>query len=190
MARRKTETSEEKLNDRQARFVYEYQIDYNGTQAAIRAGYSPHTAQEQASRLLKHPLVKQMIETSEQARLKRLEISADRIRNELAKIAFANMADYATWGPRTVKLKDSSKLTREDTAAICEVYQKTGKVSERGIKLQPKVPALELLAKLDDELKEKLKQKHEVTGKGGGPIETAATVTVYIPDNGRGDRNV
>lgn len=186
---RKTDPKEEKLNDRQIRFVYEYQIDQNGTQAAIRAGYSPHTAQEQASRLLKNPLVKRMIETAEQARLKRLEITADRIRNELAKVAFANMADFVSWGPKSIKLKDSVKLSREDTAAVAEVYQKSGKVNEKGIKLHGKVQALELLAKLDDELKEKLKQKHEVTGKGGGPIETAATVTIYIPDNGRGDNN-
>lgn len=41
-----------KLNDKQRRFCQEYIIDYNGTQAAIRAGYSKNTAAMQASRLL------------------------------------------------------------------------------------------------------------------------------------------
>ena len=41
-----------KLTNRQKRFVEEYLIDLNARQAAIRAGYSPKTAQEQASRLL------------------------------------------------------------------------------------------------------------------------------------------
>lgn len=41
-----------KLTKRQKRFVEEYLIDLNARQAAIRAGYSPKTASEQASRLL------------------------------------------------------------------------------------------------------------------------------------------
>lgn len=40
------------LTDRQAAFVREYGVDKNGTQAAIRAGYSKRTANEQAARLL------------------------------------------------------------------------------------------------------------------------------------------
>lgn len=37
-----------KLTNRQKRFVEEYLIDLNARQAAIRAGYSPKTAQEHA----------------------------------------------------------------------------------------------------------------------------------------------
>ena len=40
------------LTDKQAAFVREYVVDHNGTQAAIRAGYSEDTARQQASRLL------------------------------------------------------------------------------------------------------------------------------------------
>jgi len=40
------------LSAKQEQFCQEYLVDYNGTQAAIRAGYSPKTAMEQASRLL------------------------------------------------------------------------------------------------------------------------------------------
>lgn len=40
------------LNPKQLAFCREYVIDSNGTQAAIRAGYSPRTANEQASQLL------------------------------------------------------------------------------------------------------------------------------------------
>lgn len=45
------------LTAKQQRFVSEYLIDSNGTQAAIRAGYSAKTAQEQASRLLSQVMV-------------------------------------------------------------------------------------------------------------------------------------
>ena len=43
------------LTAKQARFVEEYLVDLNGTQAAIRAGYSPKTAAATASRLLRKP---------------------------------------------------------------------------------------------------------------------------------------
>jgi phage terminase small subunit len=170
-AKPKAEEAEGKqLTLKQQRFVYEYQIGGNGTAAAIRAGYSPNTSQEIASRLLKNSLIKFMIEVAENKRLKRLEITADRIKKELAKVAFANMADFADWGPRSVKLKDSSKLSREDTAAISEVYQKTGKMTERGIKLHSKVSALELLAKIEPELKEIMKTEVKHSGLVGVQI--------------------
>jgi hypothetical protein len=40
------------LTPKQHRFVDEYLLDLNATQAAIRAGYSPRTAEQQAARLL------------------------------------------------------------------------------------------------------------------------------------------
>lgn len=49
------------LTNKQKRFVYEYLIDSNGTQAAIRAGYSEKTAQEQSSRLLSNVMVQEII---------------------------------------------------------------------------------------------------------------------------------
>ena len=45
------------MTDKQARFCEEYMIDLNATQAAIRAGYSPKTAQEQSARLLSNVMV-------------------------------------------------------------------------------------------------------------------------------------
>lgn len=61
------------LNPRQQRFVDQYIIDLNGTQAAIRAGYSPRTANEQASRLLAHASVRAAVD----ARTKVLADAAD-----------------------------------------------------------------------------------------------------------------
>ncbi len=51
----------EALNPRQDRFVDEYLLDGNGTQAAIKAGFSPATAAQQASRLLRNVKVQQAI---------------------------------------------------------------------------------------------------------------------------------
>ena len=109
-----------RLPPRRRRFVEEYVKDLNGTRAAIRAGYSPRTANEQAAQLLATLSVSQAVE----ARLAKLteanEITADRIIRELALIGFANMQDYITiqGGDAFV---DLSKLTRDQAAAIGEV---------------------------------------------------------------------
>lgn len=50
------------LSPKRQRFVDEYVIDFNGTQAAIRAGYSPRTAKEQAARLLTNANVKAAVD--------------------------------------------------------------------------------------------------------------------------------
>lgn len=50
------------LNDKQKQFCNEYMIDLNATQAAIRAGYSQKTAQEQSARLLSNVMVQEYIQ--------------------------------------------------------------------------------------------------------------------------------
>ena len=65
------------LTPKQQRFVEEYCLDTNGTQAAIRAGYSPRTANEQAARLLAKASVKEAVRAAQQARSERLQITQD-----------------------------------------------------------------------------------------------------------------
>ncbi len=84
------------LTDKQARFISEYLIDLNATQAAIRAGYSPKAAQEQGSENLSKPIIQQAIREALQAREQRVEITQDRVLKELSLIAFADMRDYGT----------------------------------------------------------------------------------------------
>ena len=55
------------ITPKQARFVAEYLVDLNGKQAAIRAGYSPQTAQAQASRLLTNAKVKELVRAATKA---------------------------------------------------------------------------------------------------------------------------
>src|SRR5215469_1569992 len=82
------------LTPKQSRFVEEYLVDLNGKQAAIRAGYSPKTAEVQASRLLRYAQVQAALKAAMEARSKRTQITADRVVTELAKLAFANLGDY------------------------------------------------------------------------------------------------
>lgn len=65
-----------KLTDRQEAFVAEYLIDLNATQAAIRAGYSEKTAQEQGSRLLSKAMVSDAIAEGAKKRIRKAEITA------------------------------------------------------------------------------------------------------------------
>jgi len=76
------------LTSKQKRFVDEYLIDLNATQAAIRAGYSEKTATEQASRLLTLVKVQEAISASTQKQQERTQITADRVLNEYARLAF------------------------------------------------------------------------------------------------------
>lgn len=76
------------LSEKHQRFVDEYLIDLNATQAAIRAGYSAKTAYSQGHDLLKHPEVSKAIRAAKKARAQRMVISQDRVLQELARIAF------------------------------------------------------------------------------------------------------
>lgn len=72
-----------KLTPRRQRFVDEYLIDLNATQAAIRAGYSKKTAEQQACNLLKDVNVRQTIGLAQAERSQRTEITQDDVLNGL-----------------------------------------------------------------------------------------------------------
>ena len=67
------------LSTKQRRFVEEYLVDLNGTQAAIRAGYSPRTARQIASENLSKPDIADAIAEAQAARSQRTQITADRV---------------------------------------------------------------------------------------------------------------
>lgn len=71
------------LTPRQQRFVQEYLQDHNGTQAAIRAGYSAKTAKQQGSRLLAEPHIQAAVRAGQQKVAKKAEISVDSLMAEL-----------------------------------------------------------------------------------------------------------
>ncbi len=83
------------LTDKQKRFCEEYLIDLNATQAAIRSGYSPKTAEQTASRLLRNVKVQEYIAKRQKELSRSTEITQERVIKELALIAFSNNADYA-----------------------------------------------------------------------------------------------
>lgn len=113
--------SKAKLTPKQEAFVAQYLLDLNATQAAIRAGYSEKTAQQQGSRLLLNVLVQEAIAKGREKTAAKLEITKERIVEELAKIGFSNMLDYMRAGTDGDPYLDFSNLTREQAAALAEV---------------------------------------------------------------------
>lgn len=133
------------LNEKQKRFVSEYIIDLNAKQAAIRAGYSPKTAEVQASRLLSLVKVQSEITKAMSDREKRTGITQDRVLAELSAIAFAKATDYVDVGEDgAVKIKPTANLTDEQKKAIAGIKEGANGIE---IKLVDKTKALEMLSR-------------------------------------------
>lgn len=93
---RKSETSTAKaLNPKQQRFVVEYLVDLNATQAAIRAGYSPKTAGVQAFDLLKKPEIAAAIERQRNVHAKSTGLTVERVLQEAMRLAFFDIRKLA-----------------------------------------------------------------------------------------------
>ena len=136
-----------KLNEKQRRFVDEYLIDLNATQAAIRAGYSVKTANEQGSQLLAKVSIQSEISRKMAERSKRTGVNQDRVVQELAKLAFVKMTDVVNSHGEI-----RADASEEDLACIESVKYKSsdsenGSSIEREVKISPKLKALELLGK-------------------------------------------
>ena len=74
-----------KLTDKREAFCQEYLVDLNGTQAAIRAGYSEKTANEQAARLLANVSVQQRVAELKASRNERVQTDYDWVLAEAKK---------------------------------------------------------------------------------------------------------
>lgn len=136
------------LTNKQKRFIEEYLIDLNATQAAIRAGYSPATAGNIGNENLGKPQIRARVEQALAERSRRTGINQDRVIRELARIALVNPVDVVNMDDATIK----SKASEDDTAAILSVKVKNiptenGDITEREIRMADKIKALELLGK-------------------------------------------
>ena len=134
-----------KLTDKQKRFVDEYLVDLNATAAAKRAGYSEKSASRIAIELLNKTHVSAEIQ-KRQAKLRgKLEITQERVLEELAAIAFANGTDFATINRNgLVRLVPTDDLPEDKKKAVASI--KEGQYGTE-VKLHDKVKALELLGK-------------------------------------------
>lgn len=144
-----------KLTERQKKFCDEYLIDYNATQAAIRAGYNKKTAYSQGQRLLKNVEVKAYIDEQ-----------IERLHNEKTADA-REVMEYLT------------SVMRGESRAEIVVVEGKGDGCSKAVKIdkrpdeKEKLKAAELLGKRFGLFKEKVEVESDipVVIKGGGELE-------------------
>jgi phage terminase small subunit len=133
------------LNEKQERFVEEYLVDLNATQAAIRAGYSEKTARSIGQRLLTNVDIQKEIQREKKDRSYRTRITQDNVLRELAAIGFARSTDYAHINENGhVVLTPTAWLTEEQRIAIAGVKETQFGVE---VKMHDKIRALEMIGK-------------------------------------------
>ncbi|HEV2546316.1 MAG TPA: terminase small subunit [Stellaceae bacterium] len=139
-----TKRKKPRLTPKQRRFVIEYLIDMNATQAALRAGYSKKNPKPIAWELLhKRPAVAEAISKELAAREKRILISGDRVLQQLARIAFADVRELAQAGDDGVDVTSLKTLSDDLAAAIVELS-----VNGKTVRLKlSRIEALKALAR-------------------------------------------
>lgn len=148
------------LSPKQQRFVQEYLVDLNGTQAAIRAGYSHKTANEQAARLLANVSVGKAVTEGKAKAADDSRVSAQRVIKELIRLSFFDSRKL---------FKDDGSLKQpnewdDDTAAVIsgvevlEQYEGSGEDRKfigylKKFRLWSKTDALkELVKRMEDRI--------------------------------------
>lgn len=157
------------LTPKQQRFIEEYLVDLNATQAAIRAGYSARSAASIGEENLRKPDIAAAVEAAQQKRAERLGVTADRIEEELAAVAFSNLRDVASWDEDEVTLIPADDLSdqaarslREVNARVETVEGESGSRTTRHVQVKQhdKLRALELLGKRHGMWRERVELHH------------------------------
>lgn len=142
------------LNLKQQRFVEEYLADPNGTQAAIRAGYSPRSARQHAHRMLSNADISEAISEARAELAEKTGVNPELIMEEYRRIAFSDIRDVVTWEGRTVNVRPSEELAPDAARALSEISETETETAEghirrtRRVKLHDKLGALRDAAKM------------------------------------------
>lgn len=142
------------LTEKQKRFVEEYLVDLNATQAAIRAGYSERTARSIGAENLTKPDIQDAVQDAKKRREERTEITQDRVLQEYARVAFFDPRKLFAENGKPVNISELD----DDTAAalagldVMEEYEGVGESREfvgytKKYKIANKLQALEALGR-------------------------------------------
>lgn len=170
------------LSNKQARFVEEYLVDFNATQAAIRAGYSQKTAYSIGWENLRKPEI--IVALREKA------MSAEEVLMRLSDIARGDIADvldiHSTGYSLALQTKDDqgNVIVNPQTKLIKKLKQKTTtilsnreggddrEIVETEIELYSALEALGMLGKYH----KLFIDRTELTGAGGGAMQAEVTI--------------
>jgi phage terminase small subunit len=136
------------VSPRRRRFVEEYLVDLNATQAAIRAGYAPRSAAKRGAILLGDPQIREAVAAAIHQRSERTGITQDQVLREYARLAFSDLRQVAIWGPDGLRVLPSAALDDDSSAALAEVHEtRTSAGGTVRVKLHEKKGALDALAR-------------------------------------------
>ena len=166
-------------NDRHECFCQEYIVDFNGTRAAIDAGFAKRSARVTASRLLTKANIQERIAELLKDRSERTKVTQDMVVRELALIAFSDLRNYITIDELTgaIQAKGFKAMPEGQSRVLRSIKEdrvikedadgkKTTVYDKVKFELWDKPKALELLGKHLAMFLEKF----ELTGKDGVPL--------------------
>lgn len=113
-------SAQEEMSRQQWLFLVEYLVDRDYVRAALAAGYSESTASSQ--QLLEAPLVKKYLERANREILKQYDLTAERIKQEVACIALRDAIDFVDEAGNLVT--DVRKLPPQARRCIDSIKQK------------------------------------------------------------------
>lgn len=161
------------LTPKQQRFVEEYLIDLNATQAAIRSGYSEKTATVIGAENLIKPNIAKAIEEAQAKREERTQIDADYVLKRLVEIDQMDVLDIMDENLNMKPLKEWPKIWRQYINNVESIELSDGEGWLKKIKWPDKVKNLELIGKHVSV--GAFKDKIEHTGPNGGDINVTIT---------------
>lgn len=161
-----------RIDQREKNFIREYLVDFNGTAAAIRAGYPKKGAHDAANRLLKSDVILEAFHKYQNTYECKTLVTRKRIIEELARIGFSDLTKFVVVKHRKTYIRDTDTLPKHLGCCIQEIWQTKEGIR---IKLYDKQKALELLGKYLGMWLE----RHEVGGAAGNPVR------IYLPENAR-----
>jgi phage terminase small subunit len=134
------------LTQRQRRFVEQYLILGNASEAARRAGYTEGSAKAAAARLKTSPAIVKALAEANAARIQRTRIDAARVIEEVARLSFVDLASLLDWSGDELRLRAPEEIAPEDRAALAQVTLSASKSGKRvTVKLFDKLRALQIL---------------------------------------------
>lgn len=145
-----TASTPKPLTPMQEMFVREYLVDLNATQAAIRAGYSKKTAASQGERLLRNVEIASAVQAHMDKRAGAIEISATRVLQEIAKMAFFDPRKLLNddGSPKKIsELDDETAMAVAGMEIVTKGNDDVGFADILKIKLTDKTKNLELLGR-------------------------------------------
>ncbi len=146
--------SKTKLRPKQKKFVQEYLVDLNATQAAIRAGYSEKTAYSIGFENLRKPEIQEALDLAQKKLAKKVEVTIEELITAYKQIAFADLAECYDENGFLKNIHDIPISARMALAGleVDELYEGKGETREqigqtKKVKMWDKLKALDALGR-------------------------------------------